>query len=634
MIQTRSYFTSGANGPTGILFRKYNRPLATSFFDLFESILFKNESADRATISANGHARIADAANVVIRSDTYLGSAGTRFTLATHLPNVLTAITADHALFATTTANGMIVDRYYYSPGGTLTRSDFMVRSDVTIASADNFVTVTEAPAGSKHFDLAFNAAFAGAYMVMTDAGDLTPSYLLDAFVAGPFYLDPLGANGILTPQYDNTDEITLAHTAAGSSATLNLTNIALEVGAGTGLQIRDNIDTIAFTTTYVRTAGNQVIAGTKEFTTHPQFNPAYAAPTTDVQYTPKKYVDDLDALCVHLAGAETITGAKLFTTHPQFSPAYVAPTVDEQYAPKKYVDDMLAAGFGVWELNAGPTHGVQTINAITACLATGNYSFAGGMSSTASTTCAFAYGSVCLASGSYSVAMGTGCHATAYGSVALGANNNSTGTNSFSIGDSNLASATGSIAMGHYTKASATGSMSVCMQSVAHVYGSFAKASYKHLAPGDSQELSFGMHVTTIDAAGDKMLLGDAVTAGFTVPTDCMLNVHVRLSAICTLGAAAGDGWMQDIEFGVKNIAGALTIVANTSATVANVHVVAGNVTYKLYNGDAALAAITAVVSILGTAINITVTGLAAHTIQWNAEVSWVVQGYNAYSV
>lgn len=63
-------------------------------------------------------------------------------------------------------------------------------------------------------------------------------------------------------------------------------------------------------------------------------------------QLATKKYVDDADALAVHLAGDETITGVKTFTstskakydTNPTFS-------ADEELVTKKYVDDIAIAG-------------------------------------------------------------------------------------------------------------------------------------------------------------------------------------------------------------------------------------------------------------------------------------------------
>jgi hypothetical protein len=316
MQQTRSSFFAGPVGPTGILFRQYNHPTENTFIDLFDSVLFKLESGDRATLSTNGHARIAAAANIVSRSDTYMGVVATHFAMASHLPNTLATITANHAILATDTANGIIVDQLSYSSGGAVVRSDFRVRSDVTMASTGGSIAITEAPAGSKHFNLEVDPAWTDAFKVMCDVADGSPHYLEDCYAAGTFTNIIVGPNHYLEINFDNVMPITLSQGGLGLQAELEYNNIGLETGA-LGVQIRDNIDTIAFTTTYVRTAGNQTIAGLKQFTTYPQWSGAYVAPTIDNELAPKKYIDDLHLLNVNLAGAQIITGTKEFNIFP-----------------------------------------------------------------------------------------------------------------------------------------------------------------------------------------------------------------------------------------------------------------------------------------------------------------------------
>lgn len=66
----------------------------------------------------------------------------------------------------------------------------------------------------------------------------------------------------------------------------------------------------------YVDLVSNQTMAGVKKFSLHPELAIAYEAPTTDNQYSPKKYVNDQDALTLDLAGTRAMTGALNMGTH------------------------------------------------------------------------------------------------------------------------------------------------------------------------------------------------------------------------------------------------------------------------------------------------------------------------------
>ena len=81
-----------------------------------------------------------------------------------------------------------------------------------------------------------------------------------------------------------------------------------------------------------------------------------------------------------------------------------------------------------------------------------GNYSFAGGLDSTASGNSDFAYGEDCIASGGPSVAMGYFCEANAFGAVALGDGNvaGSSAFYSFLAGSTNTSGEQYSSALGY----------------------------------------------------------------------------------------------------------------------------------------------------------------------------------------
>ena len=76
---------------------------------------------------------------------------------------------------------------------------------------------------------------------------------------------------------------------------------------------------------------GNQTVAGIKTFNS----SPIIPAPTSDLQASTKKYVDDKDALDVKLSGNQTIAGIKTFSS----SPIIPTPTTSTQATTKAYVD-------------------------------------------------------------------------------------------------------------------------------------------------------------------------------------------------------------------------------------------------------------------------------------------------------
>lgn len=93
-----------------------------------------------------------------------------------------------------------------------------------------------------------------------------------------------------------------------------------------------------------VKDNGNQTIAGVKTFSS----SPLIPTPTANMEASTKKYVDDvdnsrkayvdnLDNANVKKTGEQTIAGVKTFES----SPIVPAPTTDMQPTTKKYVDDV-----------------------------------------------------------------------------------------------------------------------------------------------------------------------------------------------------------------------------------------------------------------------------------------------------
>lgn len=84
----------------------------------------------------------------------------------------------------------------------------------------------------------------------------------------------------------------------------------------------------------------------------YPLVDDAIESPTDPRHVTTKDYVDGLDSLVVHKTGSETISGPKQFagnvvintSTGLLTQSAYAAPSDDKNYAPKKYVDDQVAS--------------------------------------------------------------------------------------------------------------------------------------------------------------------------------------------------------------------------------------------------------------------------------------------------
>lgn len=155
-------------------------------------------------------------------------------------------------------------------------------------------------------------------------------------------------ANVWFTFRTEATDVVALDARVTQNEADIitNAADIASNVSA-IALKANDNA--------VVKLTGAQSVAGVKTFSE----SPVVPAPTTDLQASTKKYVDDTAAGFVDVTTVQSIAGVKTFTDIPKVP--LTAPTVDEEVAGKKYVDDVLAGAV----LGAVPDNSIANIKLV-----------------------------------------------------------------------------------------------------------------------------------------------------------------------------------------------------------------------------------------------------------------------------
>lgn len=333
--------------------------------------------------------------------------------------------------------------------------------------------------------------------------------------------------------------------------------------------------------------------------------------------------------------------------------------------------------GIGPWENGVAPAVGsAQLDNAVTGCTATGNYSVSAGFNSTASGNFSLSIGNTCVASAAESVSLGwantssgiasftcglnntasnQGAFSTGSANVSsgiasftCGASNTASGTNSFSCGSTNTSSAANTFtggsgcvsstqtafSFGESSTASGRCSVAIGTNAVANLYGSYAIACGRFNIDGDAQLFETILKIATTNNVADNMQLEDG-TDGITIPTDCTMNVYVRVVAVQTGGVAGtiGDSFSQIIKFACNNIAGVSAVVPTAAITLANYDVEAGDILYEIPFVTAAFAG-TVAVSVAANKIQVTVTGENNKNIQWIAHVSIVMTGYRNFVI
>jgi len=220
-------------------------------------------------------------------------------------PTVKAASTANLSLGVT--LNAVVVD------GITLAVNDrILVKSQTT--GSQNGIYVVNAGVATRALDLDANAELAGAAVfvaqgtanagsawvcttptatVATDTLTFTQFASPGTYTAGDgldltglqFAVDVTDVAGTGL-EGDGSNNLRLAAAAAGDGLTGGAGS-ALAVGAGSGISVA--ADAVAVDSTVVRTTGDQTLAGIKTFSS----SPVVPTPTTDMQASTKKYVDD-----------------------------------------------------------------------------------------------------------------------------------------------------------------------------------------------------------------------------------------------------------------------------------------------------------------------------------------------------
>jgi hypothetical protein len=299
------------------------------------------------------------------------------------------------------------------------------------------------------------------------------------------------------------------------------------------------------------------------------------------------------DLISVPVTGDVTISAAGVTTVNPTIIPALI------------------------WERGSGALS-AQTIG--TGCSASGDYSIAEGIGTTASGDYSHAEGSSSVASGTLAHAEGNTTTASSY--------------YSHSEGDSAIASGQSSHAEGFTTKASGYASHAEGNRSISHFHSSSAFSSGRFAINGDAQRIEVQLKKATTDATPAYMLLGDGATE-ITIPTDCSMNLILRVLAVQNGGAGGtvGDTFSQIIKLAVANIAGVSAVVPTDAVTLANYSVEADDIIYEIPFKMAAFGG-TVTVSVAANTLHVQVTGEATKNILWLCDVSGVMVGHTNFSI
>lgn len=218
---------------------------------------------------------------------------------------------------------------------------------------------------------------------------------------------------------------------------------------------------------------------------------------------------------------------------------------------------------------------------------ATAANSMAGGTGAQATNTGALAIGNSAIASGVQSIALGDGSTATNSRSAAIGSGSASTGARGMALGyQSNDRGRTGALV---------------------HASGGVA-------ASGDKQTLvATNLHGTTTDAATAVRLTSDGAAAGAlnSMPLANAESMRFRIMLVAQVSGVSSKEWM---------IEGLIRRGANAASTA-----MVGAATITSAFGDAGLSTCTVACTADTTngGLNLTVNGVAATTIAWNAWVS-----------
>jgi hypothetical protein len=271
---------------------------------------------------------------------------------------------------------------------------------------------------------------------------------------------------------------------------------------------------------------------------------------------------------------------------------------VDAVFSPKgdggfslQQADGTTAGG------NARGTRSVdlQTSRAAATQVASGNFSFANGYSSTASGTYSFTNGNLCTSSGMYSFTNG-------YNSIA-------SGTYSFTNGANCTASGTYSSATGTLCTSSGDYSFATGYGSIASYIGSITHSSGGTLGAGASQSHKMILQALTTDST-PTVLTANLLAAGTTnqlVMKNSQSKTFIAIvNSVVSGSTTRGGSWI---------IKGRVSRGTNAGTTVINFSTIE-----TLWNPDAMTIAVTA--DTTNGAATFTITGVTATSIRTTAVI------------
>jgi hypothetical protein len=271
----------------------------------------------------------------------------------------------------------------------------------------------------------------------------------------------------------------------------------------------------------------------------------------------------------------------------------------------------------------------LQTVRSAAAQVASGLATFLVGEGNTASGSRAVASGLSNVASGNFSFACTYAATASGEASFA-GGRATASGTNTFSYG--NLMSVSGSNSIGVGLQGTITGAQSagfgqypLCSASFTFAHGNGASSTrlgqYSHAAnywnasgKGDSQFVRFVASIKTTDATATTLML-DGASTRLTIPSGKILFADILISGIKSDGSAAA---CYKRKVAIKNVAGTTALVGSAETIGTDIE-----------DNAACDVAITA--DNTNDALDISVTGIAAETWRWVADVSGVELAYGA---
>jgi hypothetical protein len=227
--------------------------------------------------------------------------------------------------------------------------------------------------------------------------------------------------------------------------------------------------------------------------------------------------------------------------------------------------------------------------------VASGEYSFAVGRTSTASNT--------------DSIAMGLNATSSAFGSVAIGRNNLASSNDYASCigGAFNTASGESAICIGgRSTTASSAYSSALGIRAVANRYALLAHSAGFFAADGDAQSIRAVLRCKTTNATATELFLDGSATR-LTIPSGKVMSGIINITGVKSDGATVAHYIRR---FSVKNVAGTSSAVY-TAETIGTDVAAGTSITFN--NPDT------------NDALSISVTGIASETWRWVASVDAV---------